>query len=97
MGTEGVEDCIFGFGSSGRIDWRLKCLISSRSNIWSSSLQDCGHLAFQAYTRLFCLLFLATHLHAQLSGRSFVGPAGDVCICVAKARRSYFGGLQGPN
>jgi hypothetical protein len=42
--------------SEGRIDCRLKRLISSRSTFWSPSLRDCGHMVLKLPRSFYLLL-----------------------------------------
>lgn len=51
-----LKTIYWGLGFGGRIDWRLKRLISSRSTFWSSSLWDCGQAGFGILGRTFYLL-----------------------------------------
>lgn len=60
MGTEGVEDCIFGFGSLGRIDCRLKALIRCCRLVVSADAIDRDSHMFATYAWLRGLNAVAT-------------------------------------
>ena len=67
-----VEDGLLGLVVKGRIDCRLKRLISSRSTFWSSSLRDCGHAVLKSL-HSFLIAILATLSYTRPLQASEIG------------------------